>query len=63
MEFTNREIFNIKYNEKENIIETKERTSFIKKHKIMSFIISSTIILIGINGFLIYEFFNILNTL
>lgn len=60
MEYANQDILEFGYNEKE---ETKERTSFIKRHKIMSALIASTIILIGINGFLIYEFIKILSTL
>lgn len=63
MEFANEDIFNIRFNEGKDCLETKQRTSFIKEHKIMSAIISTTIVLIGLNVFLIYEFFNILNTL
>ena len=59
MEYVNQEILNLGYNEG----ETNKRTSFIKKHKVMSFIIASTLILIGINSLMIYAFIKILNTL
>lgn len=60
MEYANEEIFNIRYNEKEDCLETGKKILFVKKHKLMSVIIASTIVLIGVNSVLIYEFFNIL---
>ncbi len=59
MEYANQEILDLGYEKK----ETKKRTSFIRKHKAMSFIIASTIVLIGINSFMLSEFIKILSTL
>jgi len=59
MEYANEEILKIGCNKKEN----KKGIGFLKEHKIMSFIIACTIILIGINGFMLYEFISIFNTL
>ena len=62
MEYANDEIFNIRYNERKDCLEEVKK-GFIKKHKVISFVITLTVILIGINSMLIYEFFNILATL
>lgn len=66
MEYAKDEIFNIRYNEFKDRLEfsrKKRVTNFIKQHKIISIIISTTIVAIGIDSILIYQFFSLLCTL
>ena len=59
MEYANDEIYNIRYNERKDCLEEGKR-GFIRRHKVMSVVIVSTAVLIGINGMLIFEFVSIL---
>ncbi len=43
-------------------MENKKR-GFVRKHKVMSMVIMITILLIGFNGVMIYEFLNLLRVL
>ncbi len=67
MEYTQDEIFNIKYNAGKNTIEVKEKSIFykigqiIKKHQFMSLVMILTIILGAINCVMISNFFILLN--
>ena len=63
MEYANNEIFNIRYNENEESAKHQEKKSFFKEHKIVSGMIMATILLIGVNSVLIYQFFSTLSTL
>lgn len=68
MEYAKDEIFKIRYNEYANRLEignVKKRGihKFVKEHKIMSMIILTTIVAIGVNCVLIHEFFSLLSTL
>ena len=63
MEYANDEIFNIRYDEKNDCLKINKEKSFVKRHKVMSLTIMTTFILIGVNSFMIYEFFSLLSTL
>ena len=66
MEYAKDEIFNIRYNELTDRLEfgkKKRIANFIKQHKIMSTVIATTIVAIGIDSVLIYQFFSLLSTL
>lgn len=66
MEYAKDEIFNIRYNEFTNKLELgkkKRIVDFIKKHKFMSMVIATTIVAIGIDSVLIYQFFSLLSTI
>ena len=62
MEYANEKIINIGYKE-EKTSSKENKTSFFRKHKILSLILMATTLLIAINVVLIYMFFYILNTL
>ena len=66
MEYANDEIFNIRYNKYKDRLEIRNKgkfKKFIKQHKFMSSAIAITLISIGIDCVLIYEFCSILCTL
>ena len=61
MEYADKKIFDVRYNDKKNCIETNQKGGFIKNHKFLSTTIGATIVLMGINCYLIYVFFNTLS--
>ncbi len=60
MEYAKEDILNIRYNEKKDCTETDKKKGFIRRHRFISTALLATIILIGVNVFFIYEFFNML---
>lgn len=66
MEIAKDEMFRIKYNAKLDKLEIAKENKFsqwCKQHKIMTVIIGTTIVAIGIDAMLLYQFFQILSTL
>ena len=60
MNYANEGILELGYRKDE---KKRKRTSFLKRHKIISMMIFSTAILTIVNGFMICEFIKILTTL
>ena len=60
MEYVNEGILDIEYNEK---ADKNKWTSYIRNHKVMSFVIILTTVLIIANCCMIYSFFKIMSTL
>lgn len=65
MEYAKDEIFNIRYNKFTDRLEyrKKKNTNFIKEHKVVSAMIATVLVAVGIDGVLIYQFFSLLCTL
>lgn len=65
MEYAKDEIFNIRYNKFTDRLEyrKKKNTNFIKEHKVVSAMVATVLIAIGIDSVLIYQFFSLLCTL
>lgn len=65
MELTKDDFINLKYNRYKNTLEVKKpkRKSVFARHKVITGVLGITAIFIGINLYLIYQFFNILATL
>ncbi len=65
MEITKDNYFNVKYNKCRNVLEMKEnrKKNVFKRHKVITGVLSATIILVMINLLLIYKFFAILLTI
>lgn len=65
MEYAKDEIFNIRYNKFTDRLEyrKKKNTNFIKEHKVVSAMVATVLIAIGIDIVLIYQFFSLLCTL
>lgn len=66
MEIAKDKIFNIRYNAKLDKLEMEKENNLKKwcgQHKIMSIIISVTILTMGIDMVLLYQFFQVLSEL
>lgn len=67
MEYTKDDIFNIRYNTELNRLEMRKKNKSVletvKKHKLISFVITTLIMFSGLNFFLIYNFMKILQNI
>lgn len=64
MEYAKDDLLKYSYNDiQDQVGEIEKKSNFFRKHKIMSVVIMACILLIVLNGVLIYEFFSILSTM
>lgn len=67
MEYTKDDIFNIRYNTELNRLEMRKKNKSVletvKKHKLISFVITTLIVFSCLNFFLIYNFMKILQNI
>lgn len=65
MDITKDNYFNVEYNESKNILEVhnSKKGNIFKEHKFITTVLGATFILVAINLYLIYKFFEILCTI
>lgn len=65
MDITKDNYFDVKYNERKNVLEVhnSKKKNIFRNHKFIISVLGTTFILVAINLYLIYKFFEILCTL
>lgn len=65
MDITKEDYFNVKYNENRDVLEVhnSKKGNIFRNHKFIISVLGTTFVLVGINLYLIYKFFEILCTL
>ena len=65
MDITKDNYFDLEYNERKNVLEmhNSKKKSIFRSHKFITTVLGTTFILVAINLYLIYKFFEILCTI